>query len=211
MQTYINPDGERHSAESFDITLSECGRFSVPKGYWTLDVYEPTKLSLWTLPDCYFGDCYPATYVFPYGQNRDSDCLERSNFDAACKQLLALADDDDVWIVRENHWAVGWIEWVAISQDNSAALRLADEICTSLEDYPVLDEGLYSEYEDEECSQVWSNCFDERDRLDYLQSHTNFWDYIDDGWTTAKKVCQAIKGDWGYASQLLPCPSGLIY
>src|SRR6266436_1054881 len=65
--------------------------------------YEPEHLKLWTMPDCYFGEVWPAYYSAGVGQSRDSDALERSNF--ACMLKAVGGESDTVQVVRESHWA----------------------------------------------------------------------------------------------------------
>jgi len=58
-------------------------------------------------------------------------------------------------IVRESHWAVGWVEWIAIHESDTAALAEADEILCTLADYPVLDDMHYSDMEWEAIAEYW--------------------------------------------------------
>lgn len=120
------------------------------------EVYFPTHLKLWTMPENYYGEVWPATYSAGVGQSRDGGALERSNFEC---MLEALGGDngDTVRVVRESHWAVGWVEWIAIHQDNEAALRIADEIKGKLDDYPVVNEDHWSELEFTEAAEFWDS------------------------------------------------------
>lgn len=114
--------------------------------------YEPRNLNRWTLPDHYFGEVWPEYYVF-LSQHRDSDSLTRSNFDCGLKAIGG--ESDTVTVVREGHWAVGWVEWIAIHESDEKALRIADDIATALLDYPVIDESHWSELEWTEASEYW--------------------------------------------------------
>jgi len=161
-------------------------------------------------------------YGAGFGRHRDSDCLERANFRAALTALgfdedgsppvdcpTITEDGDDVptrIIVRENHWAVGWVEWIAIHETDTEGLTIADELRERVEDYPVLDDELYSEFEGAECSEVWSNCYNKRERLEYLREH--LYESCIPG--CFRSVRQAIKGEWSSAAELLPCPSDLL-
>ncbi len=88
--------------------------------------YDPEHLKRWTLPDNYFGAEWPDYFSSGVGQSRDSDALERSNFTS---MLTALGGESEtVIVVRETHWAVGWVEWIAIHQDDEKALKIADDI-----------------------------------------------------------------------------------
>lgn len=128
-------------------------------------IYEPAYLKLWTRPDSYFGEVWHGYYVF-LGQHRDSDILTRSNFISGLESIGG--ESETVHLVRESHWAVGWVEWIAIHQDDSSALEKADSIMRRLEDYPVIDEQHWSEMEWEEAESLWSG-MTVRDRADYCQ------------------------------------------
>ena len=163
-------------------------------------MYQPERLERWTMPRDYFGAEWPEYYSAGVGRSRDSDCLEESNF---YSMLSALGGESDtVQVVRESHWAVGWVEWIAIHESDFDALRAADGMQERLEDYPILDESDFSEREDEECSRVWSDCYRERDRIKYLRERGCVTGFRD--------LRAAVGGDWGAACQLLPCPSDLI-
>ncbi len=89
-------------------------------------IYDPEHLQRWTLPPNYFGAEWPDYFSSGVGQSRDSDALERSNFTS---MLTALGGESEtVIVVRETHWAVGWVEWIAIHQDDEKALKIADDI-----------------------------------------------------------------------------------
>lgn len=112
--------------------------------------YTPKHLKRWTRPDNYGGASWPDYYSSGFGRSRDSDCLEESNFAVAWETLGDLTTEAaPVEIVRERHWAIGWVEWIAIHQDNETALKAADEIRERAEAYPVLDEKDWSERERE--------------------------------------------------------------
>ena len=83
-------------------------------------------------------------YVVPTPRNRDSDCLQESNFDAALKRLGG--ESETVEVHRFGHWTCGWFEIIIVAP-SSDAYRLACEIEASLEDYPILDENDFSEKE----------------------------------------------------------------
>ena len=138
---------------------------------------EPRHLKLWTHPDNYIGHVWPATYSAGVGQSRDSDALERSNF----RTMLAAigGESETVTVVRESHWAVGWIEWIAIHQDDEVALRAADEQQARLAVYPALDESDWSEEETIEANDVWRDCYDASSRADYIRRHRDQFEFRD--------------------------------
>lgn len=178
------------------------------------------NVSEWTRPDCYFGAEWHGFYSAGFGQSRDSDVLESSNFQTAYDELKtldtelsvesqdipgALDGECSVQIVREGHWAVGWVEWIAIHKSNTAALDRARELCKRANDYPILDESDYSNREHEECATVWEKCFNASERADYLRRHS----YTA---TSLSDVFQAIRaGSWYHAANMLHCPSDLLY
>jgi hypothetical protein len=124
--------------------------------------YEPRNLKRWTLPDSYFGEIWPNYYSSGFGQSRDSDDLEQSNFATALKALGG--ESETVQVVRESHWAVGWVEWIAIHQDDDKALEIADELRDRYENYPVLDDDDWSAREWETVCSAWERS-DLRERI----------------------------------------------
>lgn len=172
-----------------------------------MTTYKPTYLKPWTLPASYAGAHWDGYFSF-LGQSRDSDCLERSNFDAGLKaiggQLKDFGGDDEefplVKVVRENHWAVGWVEWIAIHETAFEQLAIADKIKEKLEDYPVVDEELWSQYETEEANEVWKNCYRPKERLEYIRQHRSQFDF-----SSLSDLLGCVRGNYfaGYASELL--------
>lgn len=150
--------------------------------------YEPRNLKLWTHPPYYVGECWPATYSAGVGQSRDSDCLERANFQAMLKRLGG--ESETVQVVHESHWAVGWVEWIAIHQDDDKALQIADDIQDGLQNYPVIDESLLSQYETEDAQLTWKNCYDDRSRLEKIRQHRTRFDFHN--WA---EIRQCVRGE----------------
>lgn len=159
--------------------------------------YEPKHLKLWTMPDSYFGSVWPGHYVF-FGQHRDSDALTRSNFISALKKIGG--ESETVTVIRESHWAVGWVEWIGIHQDDELALRKADEVMARYDGYPVVDEDHYSETEQEEAQEIWTNCYSDQNRLEYIRKHRDQFEFH-----SIKDIIANVRGRYfsGYASELL--------
>lgn len=115
----------------------------------------------WSHPECYLGATWEGWYSAGFGQSRDSDTLEASNFSVAYETLKALSTDLDneptVQIVREGHWAVGWVEWIAVHESNTQALDTARELCNRANDYPVLDESDWSAREWNTANDYWAS------------------------------------------------------
>ena len=119
--------------------------------------YESKNLERWTRPNSWFamdnGWQYSRECFVFIGRNRDYDILSESNFECAFKELGG--ESDTVKIVRESHWACGWIEWIAIHESDGKSLEIADSILDSLSDYPVLDGGDFCEREWESAQEYW--------------------------------------------------------
>lgn len=114
-------------------------------------------LERYVKPDCYAGKTWYDYFVF-LGQNRDSDTLTRSNFIEGLKQLGG--ESDTIIVVRENHWACGWIEWIAIHESNKEALNKAEKMLAKIDSYPVLNENAFSDMENDEYLETWQNCYE---------------------------------------------------
>ena len=155
-------------------------------------------IKLWTMPSHYAGEVWPGHYLSGVGQSLDSDALERSNF--ACMLKALGGESETVIVVRESHWAVGWVEWIAIHQDDEAACAIADEIKGALEDYPVINEDHWSRLEDEEAQEVWANCYSPSERIAYIRRHRSQFEFHDYGDLLG---CARGKYFAGYASELL--------
>lgn len=100
------------------------------------DDYQPTHIKPWLMPRDYFGECWPGWYSSGFGRSRDSDCREESNFWYVVRALGG--ESEDVRIVRESHWAVGWVEWIAMHA--TPQLWIADVLNERYANYPYLDE-----------------------------------------------------------------------
>lgn len=116
---------------------------------------KPENLKLWVYPSHYFGAEWPEYYVVA-GRSRDSGVLERSNWDAIVEALGGESKrTNGVVISRASHWACGWVETLLIHRGASKKLAIADRIAEGLESYPIVDEELFSRYEDEERQSIW--------------------------------------------------------
>ena len=170
----------------------------------------PEHLERWTIPKSYAGARWDGWYVF-LSQNRESDELTQSNFDTAWARLsklpaLAVEFDDGVegmngiQKVRENHWAVGWVEWIAVHESNEAALQMADELAEKIDSYPVLDEQDWGRREEESAQVVWKDCYNTKERLAYIRKHRSQFELRD-----LADFLGCVHGHYfsGYASELL--------
>lgn len=131
-------------------------------------------LKPWVRPANYIGQTWYGWHV-ALGHHRESNTLDKSNFIVFHDKLGSLPrvsvddtinagsywlkrsflDIDGVQIVRESHPLVGWVEWIAIHESNTAALELAQKLMEQLESYPVLDEEHWSMMETEVVDNFW--------------------------------------------------------
>jgi hypothetical protein len=171
-----------------------------------MKTYTPEKLDLWTLPKHYAGERWDGYYVF-LGRHRDSRAMDNVNFDTALEAVggeTGCYDDQEkdggVVVVREGHCLVGWVEWIAIHESCERALRAADEIMERLEIYPSLDDDRLSEVEMDEANEVWSVCYNDRQRIDYMRKHRSQFEF---SCLSDMMACARGKFFAGYASDLI--------
>jgi len=155
------------------------------------------------------GTTWEGRYSSGVGQSRDSDTLERSNFAVMVRELEKIEEpedwpyDEQPWmIVRETHWAIGWIEWIAIHQGSAGHLQLADALASSLADYPILDAMHFAEVESADCETVWNDCLDWRERVQYFRDKSYTGSF--------RELLRAVRGCWYTAGSLLSCPSDIL-
>lgn len=125
----------------------------------------------WVRPSNYVGKDWD-NYFCLVSLNRDSDPIERVNFETARKILSKWEGEEvsatlpgdipcqeiQVTVASANHWAVGWVETLLIHKDASEdALTEAAEIICSLADYPCLNDERLSDLEWEEANQTWDH------------------------------------------------------
>jgi len=97
-------------------------------------------------------------WVVGFSQTRDSDCLARANFEASLADLGGEDEAAGVRVVSIGHWACGWVEQIHVRTDATAKLELLRAQLNKVADYPVLDDGVYSEVESEEREETYRNC-----------------------------------------------------
>ena len=107
--------------------------------------------------------------VLPISHTRDSGTIDRSNFRVALRELGG--ESDTVQVHRFGHWGPGWYEVILIDPSDDKAVAVAEELESSLADYPLLDESDHSELEFEETAEYWQRA-SVRDRVDAI-SHAN--------------------------------------
>ncbi|HEY4356012.1 MAG TPA: hypothetical protein VGN16_09715 [Acidobacteriaceae bacterium] len=153
--------------------------------------FEPKHLNRWKMPSHYFGAEWPEYFSSGFGQSRDSDALERSNFISALKAIGG--ETETVKVIRESHWAVGWVEWIAIHESDEPALREADALRDAYNSH-------YSDTENEEAQAVWKDCYSDAGRLAYIRKHSSQFEFHN-----FADLLGCARGQYfaGYASELL--------
>lgn len=172
------------------------------------------RLKLWNRPPNYIGAEWHGWYVV-LARSRDSNALERANFDEAYETLKPMDTEledgsSSVLKITENHWAVGWVQWIGVHNSNTKAAEAAANILECLESYPALSEDRLSQYEDEECRSVWER-MSHKNRADYLRRRCGRNIIPPTGYTKYQTLKRAVNGDWSFAAHILPAPSDLLY
>jgi hypothetical protein len=165
-----------------------------------------TTLEKWVRPPCYRGATWEGYLVAPITRNRDSSALENTNWESQWDILKDLQkdvpgeDEHSPIVVSENHWAVGWVEWVAIHESNVEAIEAAEKIAERLERYPVLNDELLSQREMEEANEVWQRCYNEKERIAYIRGHRSQFEF-----RSFSEMLDVVRGKYfiGYASELI--------
>lgn len=135
-------------------------------------------LTLWTRPNSYMGPDYYDYYTLPQdcGITRDSDTLARSNYRVALEMLggesdASETDNPAVMVIRDSHWAVGWIEYILVHKDATDKVAILIDIVSALDSYPVLDDSDFSQEECNEADETFDNNSREfvKEILEYLE------------------------------------------
>lgn len=151
----------------------------------------------WKRPAYYMGESWPEMYVGLF-RNRESDALDRSNFEIA---LAALGGESEtVHIIREGHWALGWVEWIGIHESDTRKVKVMNLILERLEEYPVLNEEHFAQLEQEEANDVWRHCYDTSERIKWMRENRD--QVAGHDWSD---LLDCARGKWfcGYPSELI--------
>lgn len=135
-----------------------------------------------------------------YTRTRDSDVLTNTNWEVL-EETFEEDEEKGISIIRIGSWACGWVEYFCISDNATSEIQnQAGEIACRLAEYPVLDEQRYCEKEHEEAEEVWANCYDEKDRIEYIRNNRSEFDFHD-----FADLLAVVRGKYfsGYASELI--------
>jgi hypothetical protein len=116
---------------------------SKPVSSWAIDMLKKSR----SIPDFgYSGELdLGHTWSFvPISVHRDSDALQRSNFEVIYQDMVKRFPDDTE-VTHCSHWLVGWFDHLTIRliDDNgleTAASNAIQEWLRKLDDYPVANE-----------------------------------------------------------------------
>jgi hypothetical protein len=147
--------------------------------------------------DNYYGDVPSDTWRCLMTRNRDSEARTESNWRVALKKLGG--ESESVVVHRFGHWACGWWEAIAVDE-TSDSYALAKEIYDSLQDYPILDDEDHQELLDEQAMNIWTNCYNNKERLNYIREHRDEFEF-----GSISDIISQVKGRYfgGYASDLV--------
>jgi hypothetical protein len=147
--------------------------------------------------------------LFPAGVHRDSDALARSNHRVALRLLSEVdPDEKDHEVCRFGHWAVGWIDEIIVKPGTKCATS-AETCERRLANYPILDESDHTEEEQTEADETWANCYNDRQRLEYIRDNWSQFEHCHARWYPAneawRNLLDCVRGRvfYGYASELL--------
>lgn len=110
-------------------------------------------------------------FTIVYVSNRDSDTLDKANAKVIADELTPFIKRGTVIPQRHSHWACGHVDGYAIKVRDkrgriTKAFQVWADIQARLDDYPILDESLYSEMELEAQNESWE-CWA---RADYVRA-----------------------------------------
>lgn len=121
--------------------------------------WRPTAVDYSAFPEEY------AEWYVGLIRTRDDGPLERSNFDTAATILNGIEDGRGHDIIRIRHWGCGWYDVLLVDPACEKSVQEMQEIFNALDDYPVLDDVVFYEYEREELCEVWRG-MSLRDRIE---------------------------------------------
>ena len=82
--------------------------------------------------------------------------------------------------VRENHWAVGWVRWIAIHESDTEAKGGRRPPMVQTGKLSSLDEELFpANTETDEADTVWRDCCRPKERAVYVRRHRSQFEFRD--------------------------------
>jgi hypothetical protein len=123
-------------------------------------------------------------WLIVLGQNRDSDLVSECNFTLALELLGN--ENENVQVHRFGHWACGWYEVILVRPDTNEH-TIAENIRKNLDDYPILDDDVYSDLLCERVSDYIESMSDWEkqayiDDVPEIENENDIWDYLFENW-----------------------------
>jgi hypothetical protein len=157
-------------------------------------------------------------------QHRGSDNIDKSNA-AVIEREICAQFPDDAHMERFSDWLAGWSENLVLRVYDKAgkitpAFKAYDRLARQMEGYPLLDESLYSEMEEEDIKSIIENAIKQLPEIEMRANLPEDWIYtvrrqLDDyesdirgnDWWPAQEHLQAALQELGY---LVAVPAGEI-
>lgn len=129
---------------------------------------------------------WPNAEATGFVKHRDSQALERSNFDVISEDLRRTYPDD-VDVMTMGHWGYGWVDRVVYNAEAVGVREAVDQWESALADYPVADEERFTEYEYDD-THYDGECYAEEPR--HCGCGFPFW--TDGAYGIACPVCERL-------------------
>ena len=110
-----------------------------------MSFHQPYKLQKWNRPTDYIGNDLPNDWSISIMTSCMCGLESESNYKVFLERLGGLSST--VKEERVGFSGDGWYKFIAIHDSNKVALAKAEEMLSSLQDYPILDEGHFAELE----------------------------------------------------------------
>jgi hypothetical protein len=129
-----------------------------------------THLTRYTRPSDFadFSGIPRGEYYVAYGRHRDSDTATESNWRVLLRELGG--ESETVLVLRDSHWAVGWVEGIYIHESDTAACETADRALARLADYPILDDDDWGMLEFDRAAAYWAR-MSVRERIEWCRDY----------------------------------------
>jgi|SRR5882762_8534744 len=108
-------------------------------------------------------------YLGPVGTSRDADSVVRSNWRVLIERVVAVDPEGvDHEIIHMGHWAVGWVEYLAVRPGSQAAVVQSQAI-DKLREHVILNEDDLSMIEHDDMTESWDSYGDTQFKRDLLK------------------------------------------
>lgn len=178
-----------------------------------IDLFASEFCANWLKFECFAWDYYNEDDSLLWGiwyySNRDSSLLEQANGDYIENHWYKEHEfnkSDNIRLERHNHWAVGYVDGLSIKvYKDDTKVEYTDEfelfyneIIHPLQDYPVLNDEIYSQLEYDTLTENIRQClqfdckFDLIDNLpdEYLENIQNML------WDKYNEDCENLDNHW---------------